>query len=1022
MNPSPATDHSSSSAGVVPHGEVTSRMAELVERFRLGKHLYQLPSYNETELRVEFLNPLFALLGWDVDNQGHHPPFLREVVHEASVIVEESGTRRKKRPDYEFRVGGERLFFAEAKKPSVDIRNDPVPAFQLRRYGWSANLRFSVLSNFEWLAIYDCSVRPVEGDSAGVALLARFHCSEYVERMSEIQSLLSRESVLHGTEDALSCRRRRPLRMEPFDDYFLGQIEKWRLALGCDLARNNPTADSETIDFAVQRILDRVLFLRFCEDRNLEEFERLKGVQTVEALKAIFSSADRKWDSGLFSMLEEDRLVVSDDVLPGIFRTLYYPDSPYEFGVIDPFVIDQIYEQFLVKSLRIGQDGSVVLEEKPESIEAHGAVVTPKRLADLVVERTLRPLLDRSRPEEVRVADICCGAGNFLVSAYDLLLNEALLRCVQTRKSTSDAERRGDVFQSGGAWVLSFRRRREILSRCIFGVDIDPLAVEISKFSLLLKLLDGVSPAEIESFRAETGERPLPNLDANIRNGNSLVGTDFFQNTRRTHPNHALIRKIRPFDFAEEFGRGTFSAIVGNPPYVRVQNLVKYSEEEYSYFKSGRSGYETARSATLDKYELFVERMLSLLEPDGFAGCLVPHKFMTNRDGKNLRALLSRNGVVRGFVHFGTTQIFKGRTTYPCALFLGKGPEKDFFAQFIRGDSDLGRLFISRDLPHREFPVASLSETPWVFPEEEDVRTDEMASRHFRPLSDFADVFVGLQTSANSIFLFRGEDIGGGRVRGKDKTGQSFEIESTILRPCLYKESLSAYTEPHPSRYLLFPYASDSTDSVLIPPDEMERRYPLAWEYLNRFKTELSQRDIVGGAAWYAFGRSQSIGRFAGGEHLVWAVLSRNASYAYDTRCTAFTGGGNGPYYGLAVKPGVEESILYLLALLQHGPAERWIESRSSHFRGDYYSHSKQFMESIPIVPVDFSIATERRSHGAIVASVRRILKWQKELDGVVSSSDRSAIQRLVAAEKKRLASLVAARYKGGRGRKGRRQ
>ena len=1017
MNLPSEIDHSHPVGCIASNSEIVSRMEKLVERFNRGKHLYRLVSYNETELRVEFLNPLFLLLGWDVDNQGHHPPFLREVVHEAAVMVEEDGFRRKKRPDYEFRIGGERVFFAEAKKPSVDIRNDPVPAFQLRRYGWSANLRFSVLCNFEWLAIYDCSVRPVEGDSAGVALLARFHCSEYVERLPEIQALLSRDSMLHGPEEAFPRCRHRPLRPEPFDDFFLAQIEKWRLALGHDLARNNPAADSATIDFAVQRLLDRMLFLRFCEDRNLEEYEHLKGIQTVAALKAVFSAADRKWDSGLFSMLEEDRLAVSDEVLPEIFRTLYYPESPYEFGVIDPFVIDQIYEQFLAKSLRIGRDRSVALVDKPESVAAQGTVVTPKRLADLVVERTLRPLLDHSGSDGIRVADICCGAGNFLVSAYDLLLNEALLKCIQSAETIADAERRGDVFQSGNGWVLSFRRRREILSRCIFGVDIDPLAVEITKFSLLLKLLDGVSPAEIESFRAETGEKPLPDLDGRIRNGNSLVGTDFFWRTQRTQPNRDLIRKIRPFDFASEFGHGTFSAIVGNPPYVRVQNLVKYSPKEYAYFKRRRSGYETASSATLDKYELFVERMLKLLEPDGIAGCLVPHKFMTNRDGKSLRTILAQNKAIREFVHFGTTQIFKGRTTYPCALILGKSPGAVFSAQFVRGEADLGRLFVTRDLPRRSFPTASLSASPWVFPQEVDQPSKDYP--HCRPLSDFADVFVGLQTSANSIFIFQGEDIGGGRVRGKDKSGKSFEIESAILRPCLYKETLSAYSEPHPSRCIIFPYRSGATGPELIPPGEMKQRYPLAWKYLNRFKQELAKRDLAEGAAWYAFGRSQSIGRFAGGDHLVWSVLSRNASYAYDTRCTAFTGGGNGPYYGLALKPDAKESILYLLALLQHGPAEQWIESRSSHFRGDYYSHSKQFMESIPIVPVDFSVPAERRSHAAIVAAVRRILKWQQELDGVLSSSDRSAIQRLVASEKERLSALVAARYVGTQARKG---
>ena len=159
--------------------------ASLVERVhQFASHIseYTHQSYNETEVRVDFVNPFFKALGWDVDNEGGLPQHLREVTHEATVKVDENGNLRSKKPDYSFRVGTETFFYLETKKPSVDITNDCAPAFQLRRYGWSGNLKISVLTNFADLYIYDCSVRPVETDGIGVALIAHYSYKEYEEK------------------------------------------------------------------------------------------------------------------------------------------------------------------------------------------------------------------------------------------------------------------------------------------------------------------------------------------------------------------------------------------------------------------------------------------------------------------------------------------------------------------------------------------------------------------------------------------------------------------------------------------------------------------------------------------------------------------------------------------------------------------------------------------------------------------------------------------------------------------------
>lgn len=399
-----------------------NQLRTLVSIYNSNFDQYQQATYNETQVRVDFVNQFFQLLGWDVLNEAGLPQHLREVTHEATVLVEENGAHRSKKPDYSFKVGTEILFFLETKKPSVNITADRAPSFQLRRYGWSGNLKVSVLTNFTDLFIYDCTVRPVEGDEIGTALIAHYHYTEYEDKFEEIYSLLSKESVLNGDFQRIFGNVRGAMRREPFDAYFLDQIRGWRNQLGSDVVRNNPNVDAVTLNIFVQRILNRSIFLRICEDKNLENYESLRRITTYQELKGLFAVADQKYDSGLFEMLDEDRLIISDAVIIDIFQSLYYPNNSYEFGVVDPYIIGQIYELFLAETLEIEANGQVVSVKKPEVVDAQGTVNTPKNITDIIVNETLSSLYAGKTPEEVanyHIADICCGSGNFLLSAFE---------------------------------------------------------------------------------------------------------------------------------------------------------------------------------------------------------------------------------------------------------------------------------------------------------------------------------------------------------------------------------------------------------------------------------------------------------------------------------------------------------------------------------------------------------------------------------------------------------------------------
>lgn len=979
---------------------LTEQVAELVQTYSNNYPQFQRATYNETQVRVDFVNRFFKLLGWDVDNERGLPQHLREVTHEATVVVEEDGVHRSKKPDYSFKVGTEVLYFLETKKPAVNLTIDAAPAFQLRRYGWSGNLKVSVLTNFTDLYIYDCSVRPREGDDIGIAMIAHYHFDEYVERFEEIYNMLSKEAVLTGQFERHFGNIQGALRREPFDQYFLDQIRTWRMMLGEDILCNNPNVDAETLNIFVQRVLNRTIFLRICEDRCFENYESLKAITTYQDLRTMFAAADQKYDSGLFELLEEDRLTVSDSVIIEIFQSLYYPNNSYEFGVIDPYIIGQIYELFLDEALVIREDGHIETQEKPEVVDSQGAVNTPKNITDIIIEETLRPLYENRTPEEVaqyRIADICCGSGNFLLSAFEYIVNYHIE--YYRNHDRENAERRGDIYQLAGStnYILSYERKRSILKNNIFGVDIDPLAVEVSKFSLLLKALENSSLEEAEAFHQRTNQRILPNLDENIKNGNSLVNMAYARFDRSVYQNVSLMNKLKMFDWNAEFGNRKFDAIIGNPPYIRVQNMVHYSREEYDFYKSNHSPYVTAQTDTLDKYYLFIEKGLTLLNDGGMLGYIVPHKFMNIKSGAKLRELLSSNSSVKKILHFGTHQVFENRSTYTCILVLSKQGHEEFQIGFVQ---DWNRFLFNHDTECLTYPAAYISGQPWSFLPQNIVAHLEEISQSCVPLSSLVDIFVGVQTSADQIYIIHADREDDNFIYSHDRQRREFQIEKGILRKSIYDTQLVCYEKIKANSYIIFPYKSVNGRPVLYSLDEMTTDFPHALAYLNSFKNKLDERNMPGRTTenWFAFGRSQSLKRFLAGEHLVWPVLSTSSNYVYDNDMVVFTGGGNGPFYGIEKKVTSQESIFYIQAILNHWLMELLVKSRASTFRGDYYSHGKRFIATLPIYKIDFENPTEVARHQRIVEMVQNIMQLKEQLASAPNAARCTVLEHSITA------------------------
>jgi hypothetical protein len=655
---------------------------ELVERFERQRDAYRSGDYNEARLRREFLDPFFSALGWDMDNRrGYAEPY-KEVIHEDSIKVG-GGT---KAPDYCFRIGSTRKFFVEAKKPSVNIKEDTSPAYQLRRYAWTSKLPLSILTDFEEFAVYDCRVRPHADDKASVARTIYLTFDEYVGAWEKIAGTFSRDAIVKGSFDAYAEQGRGKRGTTEVDDAFLEEIESWRERLARNIAERNPRLTQQDLNFAVQRTIDRIVFLRICEDRGVEEYERLKGLtkgaDVYKRMLARFHRADERYNSGLFHFKRErDRseahdeltpqLRIDDKVLRDIIDNLYYPSSPYEFSVLPVDILGNVYERFLGKVIRLTPSHRAKIEEKPEVRKAGGVYYTPSYIVEYIVDTTLGKLLvERSPadPKPIRIVDPACGSGSFLLGAYQRLLDWHLEFYVNSDPEKLARQKQPPVFRGRhGEWRLTARKKKEILLGSIFGVDIDAQAIEVSKLSLLLKVLEGETGETLNSALKLFHDRALPDLGNNIRHGNSLIGPDFRTFGQMRFPSMED-DDASGFDWAgafpSAFQDGGFDVVIGNPPYLSFagRQSVEIPDRVRDYFNATyeSAGWPTAHSLFLERsVKTISKRCVSFIVPDQ-VGHLVGYG--------SVREIAAREGGIAEVRYWGE-RVFKGVTT-PALTFV----------------------------------------------------------------------------------------------------------------------------------------------------------------------------------------------------------------------------------------------------------------------------------------------------------------------------------------------------------------
>ncbi len=950
----------------MPH--VQDQLAALAKEFhsfRSDKH-QSYKDLDEAQTRLTFIDEFWRILGWDVKN-------LAQVQVETRV-----GT---KKPDYRFLSGKSTVFFVEAKKP-IEKLKDPKHIFQAKSYGWSDNVPLVILMDFEEFRPFRTRTQP-KFDKPEQGLLKKLDMlyTDYADRADDLLNTFGREAVMAGSlSDMLKFTTAE--RNATVDKEFLKTLADWRERLASHIALRNSFDDDFALAEAVQRILDRLVFVRILEDRDIEteqHLERLtqqrstqRGEENIyDAFVKLSQRLAPKYNGLLFNAhpLSEE-LAIDDAAFRPIVKELHANESPYRFDVIPVDVLGTIYERFLGDEIRLTTSGRAKVETKPEVRKAGGVYYTPQYIVEYIVENTVGNLLKKCKtPDDVRKLRICdpaCGSGSFLLGAFDALIRWCEAWYAATKNPEKDwvvtlqpAKNRKKAVtiplafkNPEGAVRLTAYAKGRIVQDCLYGVDLDRQATEVAQMSLYIKVLEHLGEeqqhvAQMLDFK----EALLPTLSNNIKCGNSLIGSDF-SNEDLFGLSDKEQRKINPFDWQHQFPflkqTGGFDAVIGNPPYVRIQVMKEFAPREVEIYKTS---FKSAQDKNYDIYVAFIEKSLSLLNKKGLSGLIVPNKFMQQEYGENIRRMISERKSIRSIVNFKDQQVFEGATTYTCLLFLGSAESKEFQYAEVSTLAEFAQEKTPQTIS--VYASSTISDAAWTLSAGAGGAVFEKLQQFPKLETITREIFVGLQTSADKILILEQAHahVSGIITLHSQALNNEHQFELELAKPIVSGSDVKRYTTPEKHQFVIFPYHVQDDKATLISEKEMIARFPLTWQYLRDNKKALAGRENgkFNDVEWYRFGRNQNITRQEYRKLCVPRLVQRIQA-VYDR---------NGEYYldnvdvgGVTLVNDSEEQYLCVMGLLNSTLLTWYLRLISTPFRGGFYSCNKQYLSQLPIPPI----------------------------------------------------------------------
>jgi type I restriction-modification system DNA methylase subunit len=885
-------------------GGTKSEVTRLVAEYELSKTDGRYSRFSEEETKKDFILPLFRALGWRVDTS--------EVSAEERIL--------RGRADYGFKLDGVTKFYVEAKSLSTELW-DRSYLQQVIDYSYAKGVAWAILTNFgRTIALYADWKETDPARSIVIDLTA----AEYLSSFDKL-TLLSKASIAEKRLDNFAEDRGKKPKKWPIDKQLLKDLNSFRLDFAKDIRRLNDVTFRDkdpALEETVQRLLDRLIFIRVAEDRGLED-KQLSLISNgqesaaVKSVREVFRRYDQNFDSKLFQLHAVDEVRLDGGILQRVLRGLHETENGaihYDFGAIDADVLGVMYEQYLGLALRQTPKRARLADGKVNRKE-QGIYYTPTWVVDYIVKSAIDEAVKRkgAKIDRLRVLDPACGSGTFLLRAFDHLM---------TARNPSGARIQSKFDPENEGRLLALRT--SVLTENLFGVDLDARAVEIAQLNLMI--------------RAAESRHRLPTLEKNVRVGNSVIADP-------TIDSRALDWSKA---FPEVMTQGGFDVIVTNPPYVRIQNL----EEPQAAYLAKRYNADW----NFDLYTTFVQQAWDLLNDGGVAGFILPNKWINANYGESLRSFLGNRGAILRLLDFKDYQVFEGATTYTCLLFLRKGKARnkiDFGSLSPEANPGLTKVLTEEQFSPSEVSIPRPASKPWT-----------LVPGRFRALFEKLDVlpcrlrdiaesiFVGLQTSADDVYIVSVKSERNGLVEFTNgfKDGHHV-IESAMVKPLLKSGDMRRWHLDWKELSLIFPYAPTSSGVKGIPASELARSFPRAKAYFSTYEDVLKGREdgkFRSNPDWHLYLYNKSLDKFPL-PRLLTPNLSPHGSYSFDPGGRYTFVGGAGGGYGIVLKDKAESQYFYALGILNSRPIEFYHHLVSSPFQGGYFSNARQYIEPLPI-------------------------------------------------------------------------
>lgn len=756
-----------------------------------------------------------------------------------------------------------------------------------------------------------------------------------------------------------------------------------------------------------QKLLDRFLFVMFAEDmggrvgfpaNELSNQLRLQsedyllepnGDEVWRRLKRIFAIMNEggemgaatihRFNGGLFA---PDPDIDALDLPNHIFchrgqgrtqgnieehkRTLYYLAATYNFAAegdaknsIGLYTLGHIFEQSIVELEKLEADAEerISLTDVTKR-KRDGVYYTPEWAVRRIIEETIDPLFvawkrEASWPEtgdpsresagaywerlqKIRVVDPACGSGAFLILALQHL-----------RREFEMASRIAAETRAIGQAIEADKLTDIILAHNLYGVDINPASVEITKLSLWL--------------HTAMPNKPLSGLDQCIQCGNSLIDDRFYNARSLLDTDDEGRDRINTFNweasFPEVFEDGGFDAVIGNPPYVKLQNFRKVNADMATWLSSGSSGeapYLSTTTGNFDLYLPFIEKGLALLNPGGRMGYIAPNLWPTLEYGEALRGLIHSGRNLEKWLDFRSYQVFEEATVYTAIQIFSKAPN-DAIELAFAGDGDISKVdwnAVGSTLPYDDIRPAL---EPWLIapgPVRGLVSRLSRDGLRLDRAENTKSIFQGIITSADHIYhlrrLGKNQYSHTPKISGKKAVPITVEIEDALMKPLVSGLEAKRFIAPETDIYLLFPYALVNSKARLISAAQMASKYPKAWAYLTSYETDLRAREgsKFDDDGWYRMGRTQNLDKQEIPKLLV-AQLVPGLRLAFDDKGKFYAN--NVRVNGILPK---NDNGWFLLGVLNAPVSNfifKWIGKPKDN---GYFEANKQFIAPLPIPQV----------------------------------------------------------------------